>query len=578
MSGSKAASASVSPESPWNAHLPRPWVPYVNLMGNGDPSAPQTNNLNNMSNNIASRLPPAAVYPQYNNNVNAATTPAVAGGSTLQEQNQDAVGYYHHHHHHHFHPTMIRSHGSISSQSLDGMMTGGNTMLSLKHSSSNTSLVGPMGGISLHYNGPAARGTAEQSANVASGYVPAFSMVNPAMTSTVWTGLGGRPFITLPPPPPPPPGSNAFAFSANGYLYAAPQPMCGHAPEQFVMPNPPLEMIAQRGDQGSPAPTTAPGASGMAVVQGTKESPEPKVQIKEERAMNASPTQALPFTSPFLPQFYVSTPPLMNVANEVRHASTNANGSTAPTSTPIPAVSSAERLRILTELQEANAALRDQLHEAYAVRASLLQKRDLLMLHQAGGAQALEQTLVPLAETDHRATQEGMMERRVRPRNDFMDQVKAEDRPASLHHIRDHAYQVYADKDPADSPQLHPDYHDDNDVMNGGNNGQSRYWTSEEHELFLEGVKKFGRRDARSVAQYVGSRSISQVRSHAQKYFQRIEREKSHQDLNQAAENQDPDSPHSKRQKKSFSENDLTVRENGSPEERLDDVKQTLGT
>jgi len=47
----------------------------------------------------------------------------------------------------------------------------------------------------------------------------------------------------------------------------------------------------------------------------------------------------------------------------------------------------------------------------------------------------------------------------------------------------------------------------------------ARYWSDEEHLLFLEGLEKYGARDVRSVSALVKTRSPVQVRTHAQKYF-----------------------------------------------------------
>ncbi|GAM27557.1 hypothetical protein SAMD00019534_107330 [Acytostelium subglobosum LB1] len=55
---------------------------------------------------------------------------------------------------------------------------------------------------------------------------------------------------------------------------------------------------------------------------------------------------------------------------------------------------------------------------------------------------------------------------------------------------------------------------------------QSRYWTPEEHHRFLEALSKFGHRDVKSIANFVGTRNATQVRTHAQKYFLRIDRER----------------------------------------------------
>ena len=47
-------------------------------------------------------------------------------------------------------------------------------------------------------------------------------------------------------------------------------------------------------------------------------------------------------------------------------------------------------------------------------------------------------------------------------------------------------------------------------------------WTDAEHRRFLEGLKKFGK-DWRLIEEYIGTRSCSQIRSHAQKYFLRFD-------------------------------------------------------
>eukprot|EP00743_Colponemidia_sp_Colp-15_P003759 GILK01004055.1.p1 GENE.GILK01004055.1~~GILK01004055.1.p1 ORF type:complete len:512 (+),score=77.08 GILK01004055.1:133-1668(+) len=54
---------------------------------------------------------------------------------------------------------------------------------------------------------------------------------------------------------------------------------------------------------------------------------------------------------------------------------------------------------------------------------------------------------------------------------------------------------------------------------------QSRYWTPEEHQRFLEGVRMYGPKDVKSIANYVSSRSATQVRTHAQKYWLKLQRD-----------------------------------------------------
>lgn len=55
--------------------------------------------------------------------------------------------------------------------------------------------------------------------------------------------------------------------------------------------------------------------------------------------------------------------------------------------------------------------------------------------------------------------------------------------------------------------------------------GQSKEgrWTKEEHELFVEALKLYGK-DWKKVQEHVGTRTTTQARSHAQKYFAKLGR------------------------------------------------------
>mmetsp|Transcript_16132 Transcript_16132/g.16262 ORF Transcript_16132/g.16262 Transcript_16132/m.16262 type:complete len:367 (-) Transcript_16132:243-1343(-) len=55
--------------------------------------------------------------------------------------------------------------------------------------------------------------------------------------------------------------------------------------------------------------------------------------------------------------------------------------------------------------------------------------------------------------------------------------------------------------------------------------GQSRYWTNDEHRLFLEALKIYGHKDLRGISEFVGTRNMTQVRTHTQKYFMKLMRE-----------------------------------------------------
>lgn len=49
-------------------------------------------------------------------------------------------------------------------------------------------------------------------------------------------------------------------------------------------------------------------------------------------------------------------------------------------------------------------------------------------------------------------------------------------------------------------------------------------WTREEHKKFIEGLKKYGK-NWKKVEGFIGTRTGTQIRSHAQKFFNRIKRE-----------------------------------------------------
>lgn len=49
-------------------------------------------------------------------------------------------------------------------------------------------------------------------------------------------------------------------------------------------------------------------------------------------------------------------------------------------------------------------------------------------------------------------------------------------------------------------------------------------WTKEEHQKFIEGLKLFGK-NWKQVEEHIGTRNGAQIRSHAQKFFNRLERE-----------------------------------------------------
>nr|XP_024388371.1 myb-like protein I isoform X1 [Physcomitrium patens] len=50
---------------------------------------------------------------------------------------------------------------------------------------------------------------------------------------------------------------------------------------------------------------------------------------------------------------------------------------------------------------------------------------------------------------------------------------------------------------------------------------ESRYWTNEERQRFKKALKTFGT-DFAAIAKFVGTRSSTQVRTHAQKYYAKL--------------------------------------------------------
>ena len=48
-------------------------------------------------------------------------------------------------------------------------------------------------------------------------------------------------------------------------------------------------------------------------------------------------------------------------------------------------------------------------------------------------------------------------------------------------------------------------------------------WSESEHQIFLRGLERHGKQ-WKTIATMIGSRTVVQVRTHAQKYFQKMER------------------------------------------------------
>ena len=50
-----------------------------------------------------------------------------------------------------------------------------------------------------------------------------------------------------------------------------------------------------------------------------------------------------------------------------------------------------------------------------------------------------------------------------------------------------------------------------------------RYWSEEEHKLFLVGVQKFGGRNYKALSEHIKTRTPTQVRTHLQKYLLKLQ-------------------------------------------------------
>ncbi|RLN53400.1 hypothetical protein BBJ28_00026148 [Nothophytophthora sp. Chile5] len=63
------------------------------------------------------------------------------------------------------------------------------------------------------------------------------------------------------------------------------------------------------------------------------------------------------------------------------------------------------------------------------------------------------------------------------------------------------------------------------------NSGKAAYpsravgvWSTEEHDRFLEALKKYPQGPWKAITEYIGSRSVRQVQTHAQKYQEKVSR------------------------------------------------------
>ncbi|KAK8812231.1 hypothetical protein WA158_007465 [Blastocystis sp. Blastoise] len=54
---------------------------------------------------------------------------------------------------------------------------------------------------------------------------------------------------------------------------------------------------------------------------------------------------------------------------------------------------------------------------------------------------------------------------------------------------------------------------------------KGRYWSTDEHERFMQAIERFGTRDIKTISIFVGTRTPTQVRTHLQKFLLRLKKQ-----------------------------------------------------
>ncbi len=89
------------------------------------------------------------------------------------------------------------------------------------------------------------------------------------------------------------------------------------------------------------------------------------------------------------------------------------------------------------------------------------------------------------------------------------------------------------------SPAPSSEAAEDDDSAAASGDANTGRWTKAEHQLFMEALKLYGK-DWKKVQQHVGTRTTTQARSHAQKYFGKLDRQTKNKDEGSSASKSAP--------------------------------------
>jgi len=112
---------------------------------------------------------------------------------------------------------------------------------------------------------------------------------------------------------------------------------------------------------------------------------------------------------------------------------------------------------------------------------------------------------------------------------------------------------------------------------------QNRYWSADEHQRFLDALEKYGQKNVKAISIYVGTRNATQVRTHSQKYFLKLEKKRqkggksdSDSDRDMFKIDEDNDDRASKKMKLEFPLQKIIIQNSSFPEkteDRMENVK-----